>query len=51
MLHNINQLLKNASEPSYYVAKENRPYSDYENLVKIQQKNEISLGVTLHSRW
>ena len=36
---------------AYYVAKENRPYSDYENLVKLQQKNGISLGVTLHSRW
>ena len=36
---------------AYYVAKENRPDSDYENLVKLQQKNGISLGVTLHSRW
>ncbi|CAB4020546.1 Hypothetical predicted protein, partial [Paramuricea clavata] len=52
LLHNINQLLKNAScSTAYYVAKENRPYSDYENLVKLQQKNGISLGVTLHSRW
>ena len=36
---------------AYYVAKENRPYSDYENLVKLQQKNGISLEVILHSRW
>ena len=36
---------------SYYVAKENRPYLDYENLVTLQQKNGVNLGITLHSRW
>ena len=36
---------------SYYIAKENRPYLDYENLVTLQQKNGVNLGMTLHSRW
>ena len=36
---------------SYYVTKENRPYLDYENLVTLQQKNGVNLGITLHLRW
>ena len=42
---------KKCLRTSYYVAKENRPYLDYENLVTIQQENGVNLGMTLHSRW
>ena len=34
-----------------YVAKKNRPYLDFENLVTLQQRNGVNLGMAIHSRW
>lgn len=36
---------------AYYLAKNNRPYSDHSKLVELQQLNGINLGTTLHSRY
>ena len=35
---------------AYYIAKNNRPFSDHTRLVDLQQLNEIDLGLSLHSR-
>ena len=35
---------------AYYIAKCNRPYTDYESLVQLQKSNGLKLGCTLHSR-
>src|SRR5690606_931402 len=34
----------------YYLAKENRPFSDMENLVQLQKLNGLDMGLILHSR-
>ncbi|KAF4529208.1 hypothetical protein B566_EDAN011454 [Ephemera danica] len=34
----------------YYIAKNNRPYSDHPDLIELQKINECNVGVTLHSR-
>lgn len=36
---------------AYYIAKEDRPYSDHFSLVQLQQSNGVNMGKTLHSRW
>ena len=36
---------------AYLIAKEDRPYTDYEALINLQCKNGIYMGRTLHSRW
>jgi len=36
---------------AYYVAKNNRPYTDFEKLVDLQQSNHCDMGITLHSRY
>jgi hypothetical protein len=36
---------------AYYIAKQDRPYSDYEPLIQLQQLNGIDTGITLHSRY
>ena len=36
---------------AYHIAKEDRPYTDYEALINLQCKNGIYMGRTLHSRW
>ena len=35
---------------AYYLAKNNRPYSDHGDLIELQQINGVDLGVSLHSR-
>ena len=35
---------------AYYLVKNNRPYSDHEDLIELQQINGVDLGVSLHSR-
>ena len=35
---------------AYMVAKQNRPFTDFEHIVDLQQLNGIKLGVTLHGR-
>ncbi len=36
---------------AYYLAKSNRPYSDHEELIKLQQLNGMNLGSILYSRY
>jgi hypothetical protein len=36
---------------AYYLAKNNRPYSDQLDLVELQQINGSSCGLSLHSRY
>lgn len=36
---------------AYYIAKKNRPFSDYEDLINLQQTNGVNLGKILHSRY
>lgn len=36
---------------AYYLAKNNRPFTDHEDLVRLQQINGIDLGSILHSRF
>ena len=36
---------------AYYLANNNRPYSDYSKLIELQQLNAAELGVNLHSRY
>ena len=36
---------------AYYLAKNNRPYTDHPDLVELQQLNGTDLGVGLHSRY
>ena len=35
---------------AYYLAKNNRPYSDHSDLIELQEINGIDLGLRLHSR-
>ena len=35
---------------AYYAAKENRPITDYESLIALQETNEVDIGTTLHGR-
>ncbi|XP_027132754.1 E3 SUMO-protein ligase KIAA1586-like [Larimichthys crocea] len=36
---------------AYHMAKKNRPYTDYQDLVVLQQANGLDMGITLHSRY
>lgn len=36
---------------AYYLAKYNRPFSDHENMVELQELNHCNLGCILHSRF
>jgi hypothetical protein len=36
---------------AYYIAKNDRPFSDYESLVELQNLNGCKVGITLHSRY
>ena len=36
---------------AYILAKNYRPYTDYEDLVVLQQENGHNMGTTLHSRY
>ena len=36
---------------AYFVAKEDRPYTAYEAMLDLQERNGIEIGITLHSRW
>ena len=36
---------------AYILAKNNRPYTDYQELVVLQQENGLDMGTTLHSRY
>jgi len=35
----------------YYVAMQNRPFSDHDDLIKLQEINGVNLGKILHSRY
>ena len=35
---------------AYFVAKEDRPYTDYEAMLDLQERNGIEIGITLHSK-
>lgn len=36
---------------AYYIAKMNRPFTDHDNLIELQEKNGVNLGTSLHSRY
>lgn len=36
---------------AYYLAKMNRPFTDHDNLVELQEKNGVNMGTSLHSRY
>lgn len=36
---------------AYFMAKKNRPFTDYHELVALQQENGLDMGITLHSRY
>ena len=36
---------------AYFMAKKNRPFTDYHKLVVLQQENGLDMGITLHSRY
>jgi hypothetical protein len=36
---------------AYFMAKKNRPFTDYQELVVLQQENGLDMGITLHSRY
>ena len=38
-------------QTAYILAKNNRPYTDYQDLVVLQQENCLNMGTTLHSRY
>ena len=44
------ELTKECLRTAYYVAHKNKPFSDYESLVELQELNGVDLGATLHSR-
>lgn len=35
----------------YYIIKNNKPFTDFKNLIDLQKKNNVDLGVSLHSRF
>lgn len=54
--------MKNAAKPYeertkrvfrtvYYLAKMNRPFSDHDDLISLQERNGLDLGLILHSRY
>ena len=36
---------------AYYLAKMNRPFSDHDDLIELQEKNGVNMGTSLHSRY
>ena len=40
----------NVFKTAYYIALSDRPYSDFESLIELQQLNGVDLGMILHSR-
>lgn len=36
---------------AYYLIKNDRPFSDFEDLIQLQKRNGLDLGLTLHSRY
>lgn len=36
---------------AYYLAKMNRPFSDHDDLIALQEKNSVNMGTSLHSRF
>ncbi|XP_072564568.1 E3 SUMO-protein ligase KIAA1586-like [Paramormyrops kingsleyae] len=36
---------------AYYIAKMNRPFTDHDDLIELQEKNGVNLGTSLHSRY
>uniref|UniRef100_A0A6Q2XAX7 HAT C-terminal dimerisation domain-containing protein n=1 Tax=Esox lucius TaxID=8010 RepID=A0A6Q2XAX7_ESOLU len=36
---------------AYYLAKMNRPFTDHDNLIELQQQNGVNMGTSLHSRY
>ncbi|XP_055497234.1 E3 SUMO-protein ligase KIAA1586-like [Leucoraja erinacea] len=36
---------------AYYLAKMNRPFSDHDDLIELQEKNGVTMGTSLHSRF
>lgn len=36
---------------AYYLAKNNRPFTDYPDLLQLLELNELDVGITLHSRY
>jgi len=36
---------------AYYLAKMNRPFTDHNNLIELQEKNGVNMGASLHSRY
>lgn len=36
---------------AYYLAKMNRPFSDHDDLIELQEKNGVNMGTSLHSRF
>lgn len=35
---------------AYYLAKQNRPYANYNSSLELQQKNDLHVGIDLRSR-
>lgn len=36
---------------AYHLAKKNRPFSDHESLIELQELNGVNMGSILHSRY
>jgi hypothetical protein len=36
---------------AYYLVKNDRPFTDHEDLIQLQKKNGLNVGITLHSRY
>ncbi|KAJ3583018.1 hypothetical protein NHX12_000015 [Muraenolepis orangiensis] len=36
---------------AYYIAKMNRPFTDHDSLIELQEKNGANMGTSLHSRY
>ncbi len=36
---------------AYYLAKMNRPFTDHDSLIELQEINGVNMGTSLHSRY
>lgn len=49
-LSNLESTIK-VFRSAYYLAKNDRPFSDYSKLLQLQKMNGVDIGVGLHSRF
>lgn len=47
----VEQSTENVFRTAYYLAKNNRPFTDHETLIDLQKSNGMDLGIILHSRF